>query len=52
MVFLTGCASGQNPYFNNKNTLGLFSGPSGAAGYAVLYKNCKGVVKIASIGVG
>ena len=30
VVFLTSCASGQNPYFNNKNTLGLLGGAGGA----------------------
>ena len=51
-VFLTNCASGTNPYFNNKNTLGLIGGAGGAAGGALLCKNCKGVAKIAAIGGG
>ena len=52
IVFLTSCASGQNPYFNNKNTLGLLGGAGGAAGGAILCKNCKGVAKVAAIGGG
>ena len=52
VVFLTSCASGQNPYFNNKNTLGLLGGAGGAAGGAILCKNCKGVAKVAAIGGG
>jgi hypothetical protein len=52
VVFLTNCASGQNPYFNNKNTLGLLGGAGGAAGGAILCKNCKGVAKVAAIGGG
>ena len=51
-VFLTNCASGTNPYFNNKNTLGLVGGAGGAAGGALLCKNCKGVAKVAAIGGG
>ncbi|MBT5552115.1 MAG: hypothetical protein HOJ79_16740 [Nitrospina sp.] len=51
-VFLTNCASGTNPYFNNKNTLGLLGGAGGAAGGHLLCKNCKGVAKVAAIGGG
>ena len=52
VVFLTSCASGQNPYFTNKNTLGLLGGAGGAAGGHLLCKNCKGVAKVAAIGGG
>jgi hypothetical protein len=52
MLVFTGCASGQNPYFNNKNTLGLLGGAGGAAGGHLLCKNCKGVAKVAAIGGG
>ena len=52
IVFLTSCASGQNPYFNNKNTLGLLGGAGGAAGGHLLCKNCKGIAKVAAIGGG
>ena len=52
MLVFTGCASGQNPYFNNKNTLGLLGGAGGAAGGHLLCKNCKGIAKVAAIGGG
>ena len=47
-----GCASGTNPYFHNKQTLGLLGGAGGATGGAILCKNCKGVAKVAAIGGG
>ena len=52
VVFLTSCASGNNPYFNNKNTMGLAGAGLGSAGGAILCKNCKGVAKVAAIGGG
>ena len=51
-VLFTSCASGTNPYFNNKNTLGLAGAGLGSAGGAILCKNCKGVAKVAAIGGG
>ena len=39
VVFLTSCASGNNRYFNNKNTLGLLGGAGGAAGGYLLYRS-------------
>jgi len=51
-VISTNCASGTNPYFNNKNTLGLVGGAGGAAGGHLLCKNCKGIAKVAAIGGG
>lgn len=51
-VFSISCASGSNPYFNNKNTLGVLGGAGGAYGGSVLCKNCKGIAKIAAIGGG
>jgi len=52
MFSFVGCASGTNPYFNNKNTLGLLGGAGGAAGGHLLCKNCKGIAKVAAIGGG
>jgi len=51
-VLFTSCASGTNPYFNNKNTMGLAGAGLGSAGGAILCKNCKGVAKVAAIGGG
>ena len=51
-VISTNCASGTNPYFNNKNTMGLAGAGLGSAGGAILCKNCKGVAKVAAIGGG
>ena len=51
-IFSISCASGSNPYFNNRNTLGAIGGAGGAAGGAILCKNCKGIAKVAAIGGG
>ena len=51
-IFSVSCASGSNPYFNNRNTLGAIGGAGGAAGGAILCKNCKGIAKVAAIGGG
>ena len=48
----TGCASGTNPYFNNKNVGGLIGGGAGAYGGSVLCKNCKGTSKVMAIAGG
>ena len=46
VVFSTGCASGQNPYFNNKNTLGLLGGEGVRQGDIYSVKTAKELQKL------
>jgi hypothetical protein len=48
VVFLASCASGQNPYFNNKNTLGLLGGAGGGVLGNKLCKGCNNTTKLIS----
>ena len=41
LVFLTSCASGNNPYFTNRNVGTILGGGAGAVGGAVLSKGIK-----------
>ena len=46
MLVFTGCASGQNPYFNNKNTLGLLGGEGVRQGDIYSVKTAKELQKL------
>jgi hypothetical protein len=51
-IFSFGCANGNHPYFNNRNTLGILGSVGGAYGASLLCKNCKGIAKVGAIGFG